>query len=440
MSHRTKILTGGSVAIALLAGALFGGVLAESPSAGSTAVESPQVMSESALSATALGSTQATIAKLETALASSPKNPDALVSLGLAYQVRWRETGDSGFLPRSQAALQKALGARAHDPTATLGLGNLALIRHQFRHALVVGREAHDLAPYAARPYGVVGDAEIELGRYRAAFATFERMVSLKPSLASYARISYARELSGDRAGAISAMELALDAAGGQQEPTAWTQVEIGKLELGQGRLEVAERRFRAALAIDPGYVYALDQMARVEAARGRLSAAVRYARRASDSIPLPQFVGLLGDLLERQGHTAAARRQQALVAAIDQLLAANGVSVDLESAVYRADHGMQPEQTVALARKARADRPSIYGDDALGWALARAGRCDEAMTWSKRSLRLGTTDALLWFHRGYAEGCAGHRAAMRAWYGKALALNPNFSVRWSPVARAAVA
>ena len=65
-----------------------------------------------------------------------------------------------------------------------------------------------------------------------------------------------------------------------------------------------------------------------------------------------------------------------ATVAAIDRILAANGVRVDLESAVYRADHGIRPAQNVALARKARADRPSIYGDDALGWALARAGRC----------------------------------------------------------------
>ena len=440
MRHRTKLLVGSAVAVALLAGALFGGVLAESPSAGSTAAGSPRAISESALSGVASGGAQATIAKLEATLASSAGDPDTLSSLGLAYQIRWRETGDSGFLPRSQAALRKALAARPGDPTATLGLGNLALIRHQFRPALVVGRRAHDLAPYAARPYGVIGDAQIELGRYGAAFATFERMVALKPNLASYARISYARELSGDRRGAIAAMELALDAAGGQQEPTAWAQVEIGKLELGRGRIDLAERRFRVALAIDPGYVYALDQMARVEAARGRLGAAVRYSRRAADAIPLPQFVGLLGDLLERQGHRAAARRQQATVAAIDQLLAANGIRVDLESAVYRADHRIRPAQTVALARKARADRPSIYGDDALGWALARAGRCDEALKWSKRSLRLGTEDALLWFHRGYAEGCSGNRAGMKSWYTKALALNPHFSVQFARVAREAVA
>jgi hypothetical protein len=53
--------------------------------------------------------------------------------------------------------------------------------------------------------------------------------------------------------------------------------------------------------------------------------------------------------------------------------------------------------------------------------------------------LRLGTKDPLLYFHRGYAEGCAGDRAAMRESYQRALELNPEFSIRWAPVARAAL-
>ena len=121
-------------------------------------------------------------------------------------------------------------------------------------------------------------------------------------------------------------------------------------------------------------------------------------------------------------------------------MLAANGLRVDLETAVFRADHGIQPAETVRLARRARAERPSIYGDDALGWALARAGRCRDAVRWLDRALRLGTKDALLYFHRGYAAGCAGDRRAMRAWYRRALEQSPAFSVRWAPVARRALA
>ena len=363
MTRRMTFLAGGAVAIALAAGALFGGVLAESPSAGPNAAESPSAISESALSGIALGGTQATVSRLEAGLRQAPNDPAALATLGLAYQLRWRETGDAGYLPRSEAALRRALGAAPRSPAAALGLGNLALIRHEFRQALVLGRRARALAPYASRPLGVVGDAQIELGRYRQAFATFERMVALKPSLAAYARIAYARELIGDTPGAISAMRLALDAAGGQPEPTAWTAVELGKLELGRGRLAAARRQFEAALAIDPGYVYALEQLARVDAAAGRLAQATALARRAAEAIPLPQFVALLGDLLERQGRKSDARRQQATVAAIERLLVANGITVDLESAVYRADHGIAPKATVALARKARAVVISPNGD-----------------------------------------------------------------------------
>ena len=161
---------------------------------------------------------------------------------------------------------------------------------------------------------------------------------------------------------------------------------------------------------------------------------------RAVGATPTSQAVALLGDLLARVGQAAAARRQRATVAVIDRLLEANGVQADLESASYRADNLIRPAETVEFARLARADRPSIYGDDALGWALARAGRCDEALPLTERALRLGTQDPLLYFHRGYAEGCAGNRVAMRDWYRRALALSPQFSVRWAPAARAALA
>ena len=436
MRRKTRLLVAGAVVSALGLGGLLAGIVAELGPAGA-ATAAPSIDPGTVLSGFGRDSGTATaVARLEGELARTGPDADRLDELGLAYQVRWRETGDAAFLPLSERALRGVLAVRAKDPIATLALGNLALIRHDFRGALTLGREARRRAPYAARPYGVVGDALVELGRYRAAFKTFDRMAALKPSIASYARIAYARELRGDRAGARSAMGLALDAAGGVPEPTAWAHVELAKLDLGDGRVREARAHVDAALTVFPGYVLALEQRARVEAAEGRLAAAVATARRAVASVPLPQFVALLGDLLDREGRTREAARQRATVATIDRLLEANGLRVDLESAVFRADHGIRPIETVRLARRARAARPSIYGDDALGWALARAGRCGEAERWLDRALRLGTRDALLFFHRGYAAGCAGDPAAMRAWYRTALDQSPAFSVRWAPVAR----
>ncbi len=365
---------------------------------------------------------------------------DALIELGFAYQLRWRESADASYLPRSETALRRGLRARPDDPSALLGLGSLALIRHEFRQALDYGMRARRLLPGSARPFGVIGDALVERGRYEEAFAAFDRMVSLRPSLASYARVAYARELTGDVSGAIAAMRLALDAAGGQPEPTAWSLVELAKLQRGLGQVDAAERQVREALRVLPGYPAARAELARIEMRRGRLARAIAAARRSAEAVPTAGSVALLADLLDRAGRRADAQRQRATVTVIDRLLAANGVRVDLESAVYRADLGRRPIQTVELARRARADRPSLYGDDALGWALARAGRCEEAVSWSRRALRLGTKDPLLYFHLGYAEGCAGDRAAMRRSYRTALALDPEFSVRWAPVARAALA
>src|SRR4029078_8396525 len=92
----------------------------------------------------------------------------------------------------------------------------------------------------------------LELGRYREAFATFDRMAAMKPSVASYARVAYARELRGDRGGAAVRMQLALDAAGGVPEPTAWAHVELAKLALGDGRLRAGQVDARAAPAVLP--------------------------------------------------------------------------------------------------------------------------------------------------------------------------------------------
>ncbi len=438
MKRRTGFLVGGAIAAALALGGLVGGVLAESPSAGPAAT-APRAFAERALSVAAGGVSAATVAELEQEVRARPGDSDALAQLGFAYQLRWRETADPSYLPRSESALRQALRSRPGDANAVLGLGSLALIQHEFRAALTYGRQAQRLLPGSARPIGVIGDALVELGRYSEAFAAFERMVALRPNLASYARIAYARELTGDLEGAAAAMRLALDTAGGQPEPAAWSLVELAKLEVRLGKVELARQHVRAALRVLPGYPAASVELARVEAARGRFRAALVEAKRAADAVPTETAVGLLSELLERTGQPREARRQRALVRLTERLLRASGVQVDLEAAVFRADHRIAPLETVSLARRARSARPSIYGDDALAWALARAGRCAEAVPLAKRAFRLGTQDPLLYFHLGYAQGCAGDRAGMRVSYARALGLDPAFSIRWAPVARAAL-
>ncbi len=64
-------------------------------------------------------------------------------------------------------------------------------------------------------------------------------MVDTLPGVASYARVSYARELMGDVPGAIKAMEAARDIAGTPAD-SAWAGYQLGELYFNQGNLDDA--------------------------------------------------------------------------------------------------------------------------------------------------------------------------------------------------------
>jgi tetratricopeptide (TPR) repeat protein len=435
MTSKTRLVLAGTAAALVAAGSLVGGILRDSGEpARAVAVRADAAGGtfEAGFSA----DTETFVRQLTDDLRSHPKNARGYTLLGLAYQQRARETGNPVFYAKSEQALRKSATLEPRDAETTSALGSLALARHDFRNAYALGREAVRLAPSMARNYGVLGDALIELGRYREAFRAFDRMGALRPDLASYSRVSYARELLGRNDAARGAMKLALDSAGGRPEPTAWVQTQLGKLAWNRGRLDEARAHYRAAMSVFPGYVFALEPLALVEEARGDQRVALSLARRAAEALPLPQTVATLGDLYAKRGKSGAAQRQYGLVGAIERLLVANGVRTDLETALFDVDHGVRLGRSLELARQAQRARPSIDGDDVLAWGLMRNGHCDEALVYSKRALRLGTRDALKHFHRGMIERCLGDHASARDWFSRALRLNPHFSLLWSPVAR----
>ena len=188
--------------------------------------------------------------------------------------------------------------------------------------------------------------------------------------------------------------------------------MQLGKIYWSVGRDRGRGREDRAALRAFPGYAYALDQLARVAGRAGRLPRGDRD--RAAGRRPDPPAAVRLDARrpLPRHRPGGQARRQYALIGVIERLLVANGVKTDLETALFDVDHAIRLPHALALARVAHAERPSIDGDDVLAWALARNGRCGEALGYSKQALRLGTKDALKFFHRGMIERCLGHDAA----------------------------
>lgn len=355
---------------------------------------------------------------------------------GISAETRVGRTGDPSYYVEAERALRGALRLEPRNVLATTALGSLTLSRHRFSEALPIGRRAVALSPTTARGYGVLGDALLELGRYEEAFATFNRMVSLKPSVGSYARVSYARELLGDVEGAADAMRLARDAAAGAPASLAWTHLQLGKLYWSQGRLDPAEREYRLALAAWPGWADGFDALAHVAAARGDLKRAIRLERRAAATLPEPDHFFNLGDLYTASADRSAAARAYAAAERAFRREAKAGAHVELELALYQVDRDIRLPEALSLARRAQRARPSIDGDGVLAWALVRNGRCEEALPFAERSLRLGTRDAAKLFHRGMVERCLGNTTAAKSWFRRALDVNPHFSLLWAPAAR----
>ncbi|NJN19407.1 MAG: tetratricopeptide repeat protein [Oscillochloris sp.] len=368
------------------------------------------------------------IEQLQAYLRANPDDSAAYANLGLALLQRVRDTGDPALYTQAEEAFAAALQRDPHHLDALVGQGVLALARHQFQTALEWGERAREVAPLRAVVYGLLGDAYVELGRYDEAVAAIQQMVDIRPDLNSYSRVAYVRELYGDVDGAITAMEQALDAGAAGGENSLWVRVQLANLWFNRGDPARAEAQYLIALAQRADYPYALEGLARVRAAQGQASEAIAIYRELVDRLPLPQFVIGLGELYAALGDQGAAAEQFRLAEAMQQLSASAGVAVDLELALFAADHGDNPAAALRLAQAAYTAHPGIYAADALAWAFYHSGDYVQAARYSAEALRLNTRDANLYFHAGMIAYAGADHAAAREYLQTALAINPHFS------------
>ena len=417
---RIRIAVAGTVAVLAATVLLLGGALREPAQAEGSAVQVGVPV------ASGRGAAQRiSIADYQARADAQPQDAEAATLLGLALQERVIQTGDFSDLRRSEAALNRALRLDPAGSNVISGLASLALTRHDFKRALTLGRQAQALDPTTARHYGVVGDALLELGRYREAFDTFDRMARLKPNASSYARVSYARELSGNLDGAIEAMRLAVDASSGAAGSFAWSRSLLGNLLLATGDIRLAQATFREALAVVPGEAESLAGLAKIRERQGDLRGALALYRRAAAAIPLASYYVAIGDTLDRLGRTGEAELEWRRAEEIERSFALNGGRNLLETAEFDLNHDRNIRSALDRARRGRAARPSVEGDHVLAWALYKNGECAEARAVSLRSFRLGTVDVDGLYHHSLIETCLGNAKAAAAYRRKVQRLDP---------------
>lgn len=369
------------------------------------------------------------VSKLEQRLKDRPNDLVAHLNLAAAYLQRVRETGDPTLYVQAERVLDDAYKLSPGNPETLAAQAVLALGRHDFSHALRLAQEALASAPDNARYYGLVADAQLELGQYEEAVGSLQEMVNRRPDFNSYSRVAYARELFGDPEGAQLAMLAAVDAGSSTPENMAWAFVQLGNLSLTLGNLDEADGYYRRSLDAFPNYAFGLAGQARVASSRGDNQQAAALYERAFERMPLAEFAIALGDVYSRMGDTKKASAQTKLVRAIDKLYAENGVNTDLELALFLADHDIELPTSVEKARASYEARPTIHAADVLAWTLYKSGRSAEAEKYSEESLKLGTRDGVKLYHAAVIARENGKRDVAQEYLRQALTFGPQFSL-----------
>lgn len=360
----------------------------------------------------------------QAAVRQNPQKDDAWIVLGRTWIRKARESNDPGFYLNAAACASVVLG---RDPESALALdlrGLVLLNEHAFAEARELAARVTAKHPDDPVAWGTTSDALLELGLYDEATEAAQRMIDLKPNLPSYSRASHLQWLRGDVASAKQTVRAALDAGRDVRrdpEPGAWVLVQAATIFWHEGDHEGADAGFDKALERVPGYAPALVGKGRVALARGDAARAAELLDRAYRASPLPETAWLLGDARAASGDAVGAAQAYARVEK-------DGRRTDPRTlSLFLSTKARDPELALALAREEYAKRQDIVTEDALAWALYRAGRLDEAKASIVRARRLGTPDARLAYHEGAIRIALGERAKGRALVAHALKTNPAF-------------
>lgn len=368
----------------------------------------------------------------ELRLRTAPDDTRLMGGLVSAYLQKLRETGDYGYFDSASKLVDRMVEKDGGDFGTLRYENEIDLQRHDFK---AVAERSRDMIRYNRSDPGVwgnLGDALMELGEYDGAREAYTTMFSLRPNLASYNRLAWYRFVTGDSEAAIGLMTTAID-AGGPDENTAWCWAELGDMYFKTGKLNDAESAYTKALSLFPSLHRASAGLAKTQAARGDIAAAIRSYQRAQSIIPMVEYAGALEDLYTRAGLPKKAEEQRQLLAVIEKLGRASNEKTNRNLALVLADHNRNLALALQLMEAEIVGRPDVYTFDVLSWVLFRNGRVHEAREASKKALKLQTPEPLFYYHAQTIAVAAGDSADAQAYSDRLQSLNPKLDLGKAP-------
>ncbi len=360
------------------------------------------------------------VAKLDDSATSYNKNAAEFIRNA-------RISGDFSLNTNAENSIKKALELDPENFDSKKLQASLHLTFHRFEEALKLGTQLQKEAPGDSFIYGVLTDANVELGNYDAAVSNVQKMVDLKPNMSSYTRVAHVRSLHGDAEGAIESFTTATKIADPADiEAQAWCFVNLGNEQTKIGKYAEAEKSYESALKIFPSYPAGMVGKAQILAHQGNYENAIAFYVNAQNKTPLIETVIELGNLYAKTNDIEKAKQQYQLAEIIEQKL---GNTDQRRLALLWADNDEKLTEALEIATKEHSFRRDIFTADILAWCLYKNGKFDEAKTAITEAMRLKTKDARIFYHAGMIEKKLGNSKEAKRFLTLALETNPAFDL-----------
>ncbi|HYG51227.1 MAG TPA: tetratricopeptide repeat protein [Flavobacteriales bacterium] len=353
--------------------------------------------------------TKTKVTEIMAKLNRNDKDEKAILQLVQIYMQEARVTGEHPYYyPAILKILDYDLSFNKKSFEALTYKASVLMSQHRFQEAFETATKAKPLGRGNAYIYGVLTDANVELGKYEDAVKQCDSMQLLKPSLESYARASYLREIYGDYKGSIEAMKLAVEAGLPASEPYCWCRKTLGVLFENTGQWNDAENEYLNILAVRPDYAFAIEGLARVEKARGNYDKAIEHLNKAIEIMPEFSFHEELAEIMLLQGKKDEAMEKYNATTKMLEEDKASGHIVNLDIAnVYCAlgDYNKALDY-VKMELEVRPQNIDVNG--AAAWIYYKMGNKEKALEHIRIAKRTNSQQPLLNARAGIIEANAG--------------------------------
>jgi len=367
---------------------------------------------------------------------SNPSDIKSLTGLAAVYLQEARSSGNFSYYDKAAMnCVNRILKKDGGNFEALTFRAMIYLSQHHFAEGLKAASEIVKTYPYSAFVYGVLLDANVELGNYKSALDDADKMVSIRPDMRSYSRISYLREIYGDIPGAVEAMKLAVEAGAPGTEGTEWARVQLGKLYEQLGEMRYAEMHYMISLNNRPGYPHALAGLARIAVSNKNYSKAIQLYSQADSASNDYSFKEALVEAYQLAGD-----KQSSLTTAnkiIKEMENAAAAMAKGDSSGHYADREMayaylavnNYDKAIDHALLEYNRRPNnIDANETVAWAYYEKGDYVKAQFYIKSALQTDCKNPTLLCHAGLICAKAGDKDNAKNYLQQALKNNPNIS------------